>query len=244
MIIDLHIFQILMTVLLATLFSSTFGSGLGLIAMPLLAFLIDLETAGALVAIVGSTLSVGVIINNWRDIQLKIARNLIISGLVGIPIGLYLLKGMQNEIMKLFLAIFILVFSLFKIFNPRLPPLKTDRSSYIFGLLSGILGGAYIMGGPPVIIYGSMRRWPPNIFRATLITYFFPINTFIFVGHIVAGNVTTQVLSLYAMAIPLIIFCIFFGGWLNRLIPKGKFDRIIYILLVFIGLLLLSKSIV
>jgi len=227
----------------ATLTSSTFGFGLGLIAMPLLALFTDIKFANALVAIIGVSLSMGVIINNWRDIQLKNAGKLIISSLIGIPIGLYLLKGTHNDIMKVILALIILLFSFYKLFTPALPLLKTDRSSYFFGFLAGIFGGAYYMGGPPVIIYASMRAWPPKIFRATLITFFFPLNITILVGHYMAGNMSRQVLSLYALCIPLIILNIFMGGWLNRTIPKGKFDRLIYVLLIFIGLTLLIKSV-
>ena len=243
MIFDMFTIQILAIFLIATLTSSTFGFGLGLIAMPLLALFTDIKTASALVAIVGLTLSIGVIFNNWRDIQFKNAGKLIISSLIGVPIGLYLLKGTQNDIMKVILALIILSFSVYKLFTPTLPSLRTDRSSYFFGFLAGIFGGAYYMGGPPVIIYASMRAWPPNIFRATLITFFFPMSVFILVGHFMAGNMSRQVLSLYALCIPIIILSIFLGGKFNRSIPKGKFDRLIYILLVFIGSILLIESV-
>lgn len=243
MIFDIFTLQVLLILFVATLTSSTFGFGLGLIAMPLLALFTDLRTAGALVAVVGATLAIGVIINNWRDIQLLNAGKLITGSLIGVPIGIYLLKGMQNDIMKILLALIILSFSLYKLFAPTLPSLRTDRLSYFFGFFAGILGGAYYMGGPPVIIYGSMRGWSPNVFRATLITFFFPINIFVLAGHYMAENVSGQVLSLYTLFIPIIILNIFLGGWLNRSLPKGKFDRLIYILLAAIGLLLLIKSV-
>ena len=42
-----------------------------------------------------------------------------------------------------------------------------------FGFFAGILGGAYNTNGPPVVIYGSLRKWSPATFRATLQGYFF-----------------------------------------------------------------------
>jgi uncharacterized membrane protein YfcA len=40
------------------------------------------------------------------------------------------------------------------------------------GLLAGILGGAYGINGPPLVIYGAKRRWSAQHFRATLQGYF------------------------------------------------------------------------
>ncbi|HEY1587600.1 MAG TPA: sulfite exporter TauE/SafE family protein [Polyangia bacterium] len=57
--------------------------------------------------------------------------------------------------------------------------------STLFGLPVGLLllkcvpersvfGGSYGMNGPPLAIYGSLRDWPPERFRATLQGYFLP----------------------------------------------------------------------
>jgi hypothetical protein len=54
------------------------------------------------------------------------------------------------------------------------------RSAFGFGgalvavpLSAGVLGGAYGMNGPPLVIYGSLRGSSPQHFRATLQGYFF-----------------------------------------------------------------------
>ena len=40
------------------------------------------------------------------------------------------------------------------------------------GLLSGILTGAYNVGGPPVVIYADARRWTPDAVRSNLQSFF------------------------------------------------------------------------
>jgi len=42
-----------------------------------------------------------------------------------------------------------------------------------FGFLAGILGGAYNANGPPIVIYGVMRGWKKEAFRASLQGFFF-----------------------------------------------------------------------
>jgi uncharacterized membrane protein YfcA len=44
-------------------------------------------------------------------------------------------------------------------------------------------------------------------------------------------------------SLPLIFVFIFIGGRLNRAIPQGKFDRIIYSLLIVIGLFFLIQTV-
>ena len=55
-------------------------------------------------------------------------------------------------------------------------PLKRDHPLWLLGsgFCSGILGGAYGMNGPPLAVYGSLRRWSPQHFRATLQTCYLP----------------------------------------------------------------------
>ena len=51
------------------------------------------------------------------------------------------------------------------------------------GFCSGILGGAYGMNGPPLAVYGSLRRWSPQHFRATLQGYFLPASIIGMAGY-------------------------------------------------------------
>jgi hypothetical protein len=43
------------------------------------------------------------------------------------------------------------------------------------------------MNGPPLVIYGSMRRWSPQHFRATLQGYFLPASIIGMSGYRLAG---------------------------------------------------------
>lgn len=65
------------------------------------------------------------------------------------------------------------------------------------GFVAGIMGGAYGMNGPPLAIYGSMRRWSAQHFRATLQGYFLPASVLGMAGYWLKGLWTPAVTHYY-----------------------------------------------
>jgi uncharacterized membrane protein YfcA len=233
---------ILPVIFLAALTRSTFGFGDALIAMPLLSIAVGLNVATPLVGLMGVTISTIILIKHWHDVHFRSLWLLVIFTLIGIPIGILLLKDVYEDVMKLILAFVIIIFSFYKIYKPVLFTLASDRLACIFGLLAGILGGAYNTNGPPVVVYGTLRRWNPEKFRATLQGYFFPTGSMIALGHCFGGFWTKPVLLNYLISLPVILIAMLLGGRLNRKIPKDKFDNCIYICLVILGIVLLVDA--
>ena len=92
----------------------------------------------------------------------------------GIPLGLLLLKTLPEPIVAAILGAVVLAISLHSLTSRRNHELKDDRLAGIFGFAAGVLGGAYGMNGPPLAIYGSLRRWSPSIFAQPCKPIFFP----------------------------------------------------------------------
>ena len=67
------------------------------------------------------------------------------------------------------------------------------RWAYPAGFIAGCLGGAYNTAGPPVIVYGSLRQWPKEEFRAVLQAFFFVNAVFTVASHTIARHLTTTV---------------------------------------------------
>lgn len=230
-------------IFLSTLVRAIFGFGNALIAMPLLALTsVGMKTATPLVALVATMLSAYILAQDWRSLDLKSTWRLLLATLPGTPIGLILLKGPYENAGKIILAVIVICFSLYNLWRPRLFTLRAEWTAYPFGFLAGILGGAYNTNGPPVIIYGTARRWPPDRFRATLQGYFFPANIIIIAGHGLGGLWTAQVGALLLLSLPAIILSIWLGDRLNRRLPPAHFERSVHLLLILIGALLLIQT--
>jgi len=120
--------------------------------------------------------------------------------------------------------------------------LKDDRLVGLFGFAAGVLGGAYGMNGPPLAIYGSLRRWSAENFRATLQAYFLPASVAGMAGYWVAGLWTPSVNRFYFVSLPGVLIAIFVGRAINRRILARQFTFYIHLSLTVIGAALLLKG--
>jgi uncharacterized membrane protein YfcA len=218
------------------------GFGNALVAMPLLALFAPIQIASPLVGLANLTGILIVLAGNWRSVNLKAAWRLVLACLVGIPIGLVFLKTANEQIVRTVLGAILVGYGLYNLVSPKLPYLKGELLSWPFGLASGILGGAFNSNGPPIVIYGSLRRWPPESFRATLQGVFLPTNLMILVTHALAGLWTRDVLVLYGCALPLMLLATLIGIRFGKRIPKEQFHRIVYGFLVAMGVLLIVRA--
>ena len=236
-----------MCLVICVLFFSTgvravFGFGDALVAMPIVAMIAGLRTATPVVALISETISLAILLPNWRQLHVGSAWRLITGAFVGIPIGLMLLKGVHEGPLKLVLAVVLIGFSVYSLVRPVLPTLKDERWSYAFGLAAGVLGGAYNSNGPPVVVYGALRKWPPGVFRATLQGFFVASGVGVLIGHCWAGLWSDRVLTTYGLAVPVVLLSVWLGSMLNRRIPAERFVRFVYVLLILVGVLLVVDT--
>lgn len=219
---------------------SSVGFGEALIAMPLLAFVVPPQVAAPLVAVVSSFNAILILIREWRHISFRETAALTIAALIGIPLGAWLLDAGDTALIRGLLALVVIGFAGWSLSSNSSLKLNSDRSAPFFGLVSGILGGAYNTAGPPLVIFGTLRQWPAERFRANLQSYFLLGGSTVLAMHIYHGRVTEDVLLLSAYCIPLTIVAAWLGHRLTTAMPVSRFVRIVHVCLMLIGLLLLG----
>lgn len=160
---------------IATLVRSTLGFGESLIAVPLLIIFLPVSVAVPLSVLLSIVIALVVVIQDHKQIHFNSAKWLIIFALMGIPLGLLLLVYGSESLVKLVLGIVLTGYATYALLGKNSFKLKRDHMGWLFacGFLSGILGGAYGLNGPPLVVYGNMRRWSATQFRATLQAYFY-----------------------------------------------------------------------
>ncbi len=226
----------------ATLVRSFLGFGEALVAVPLLALVLPVSVAAPIAALVSITVATVVVVQDSKHIRWRSASRLVLATLPGIPLGLVLLTRAPEPIVKGVLGGVIIAFSVQALRGAGARHITHDSAVWVFGLVAGILGGAYGMNGPPLAIYGSARGWSPPEFRATLQGYFLPASAAGMVGYWSAGLWTSSVSSYYVISLPLVIAAIVLGRVLNKRASAARFSRAVYVGLLAIGVLLLFEA--
>jgi uncharacterized membrane protein YfcA len=233
---------VLLVIFVATVVRSAFGFGEALIAVPLLALVIPARVAVPLATLLSVTVAAVVLAQDWHQVHARSAWRLILSALCGIPLGLWLLAAVEEHLVKAILAVVILTFAAYCLARRTRLALQGDRLAWVFGFASGVLGGAYGMNGPPLVIYGALRHWSAAEFRATLQGYFLPASLAGLCGYWYAGLWVSAVSHLYLLSLPVALAAVFLGRAINRRLHGRGFIRYVYFALIAVGTVLLLQS--
>src|SRR5215813_9435681 len=200
----------------------TAGFAFALAATALWLHVLDPLRATLLVAACGTLLHVGVI---WRirdTIEPARISPFIIAGLIGVPIGVYVLTKVDTHAIRLALGAFLVAYGLYALAMPRLPQVSGGgrAADAAVGFVGGILGGIGGYSGVLPTIWTQLRGWQKDAARAVY-------QPFILVMQIatlaVAGFVALDrfSLELIGVAVPALLL----GAWLGWL-AFGRLDEI------------------
>jgi uncharacterized protein len=228
----------------ATLIRSTLGFGEALVAVPMLALKIPIVVAAPLAVLVSVVVAAAILAQDWRKVELRSAFWLILSSLAGIPIGLLLLAKGNDHAVRAILGAIIIGFSLYSLAGKMRVHLARDHWPWLLGsgFCSGVLGGAYGMNGPPLAVYGALRRWSPQHFRATLQGYFLPVSFAGLLGYAALGLWTPLLITYFLISLPGTLVAIVIGRGLNHRLQGPRFLHFVYAGLTVIGCILLVQA--
>src|SRR6185312_8161962 len=237
--------HVLLVVFAATLIRSAFGFGEALFAVPLLALRLPLAIAAPLAVLISITIAAIVVAQDWQKIHLRSTLSLVLATLFGIPMGLWLLTSSHQRAAKVALAALIIAFAAYSLIGRKPPELRADSLPWLLGcgFFAGVLGGAYGMNGPPLVIYGAMRRWSPQHFRATLQGYFLPASIVGVVGYWLGGLWTPAVTHYFLIALIAAVPAIFLGRALNHRLSGDAFLKYVHAGVVTVGIVLLVQAV-
>jgi hypothetical protein len=215
------------------------GFGSAMIAMALLPDLVGIRVATPLVALVAEVFEVYMLLRYHHSMKVRTIWPIVAAALVGIPFGLLFLKRVDENLVLRVLGALIVGYPLYALSGLRLPELKRRRWRYGAGFLAGLLGGAYNVSGPPVILYGTARRWPPMEFKANLQGFFVFSSFFTLLGHFISRNITPQVWENFWISLPALVIGGLLGTSLDRFLNPERFRKIVLVVLVILGVRLI-----
>jgi uncharacterized membrane protein YfcA len=236
---NITIFWVGLVVFLAVFTQSLSGFGSALVAMSLLPAIVGIRVATPLVALVGFTLEIVLIVRYRQSLDVRAIWRIVLAALIGIPLGVYFLSNVDEKLSLALLGVVLTGYAVYALLGLKLPRLDRPVWAYLAGLFGGLLGGAYNTSGPPVIVYADCNHWPPDAFKSNLQGYFIISSVVVVASHAMSGNFTSQVWNLFLWTIPSIAIGLVTGlsldHWLNPLL----FRRLVLVLLIAMGIRLI-----
>lgn len=236
-----------MAAVIAIMFMYTFvgicaGFGGALTTMPLITLLLPLKMAAPMSVIVGTATALYATWLSRKETQWKSALVLILFSFAGIPVGIYALSYLPDYIMKIGLGGFLILYSFYSLFIPRLPVYDKNWIAMPIGVIAGALGSAFSTNGPPVVIYGMLRNLAPAAFRGTLNAFFTANNIAIIGGLTTSGILTVSTIKLVLFCVPTMILGSLVGQYVHKRISVNVFRVMVFLLLIASGAMLIKGA--
>jgi uncharacterized protein len=199
----------------------TAGFAFALAATALWLHVLDPLRATLLVAACGTLLHIGLIWRIRRTIEPRRISPFIVSGLLGVPIGIYVLTRTDPHAIKVALGAFLIAYGVYALATPRLPLVTAGgrAADAAVGFVAGVLGGIGGYSGVLPTIWTQLRGWSKDTARGVY-------QPFILVMQI-ATLVAAGVVTLDTFAIVLIgasVPALLAGAWLGW-IAFGRLDE-------------------
>jgi uncharacterized membrane protein YfcA len=223
------------TVFVAALLQSLSGFGFAIVVMPLLTLVLGVQMAAPIVAMAGLTVYAINLVRYRQAIDLGELLRLASASILGALAGLWVLVNVSESVVERLLGLVLMGYALYSWMQPAALRPLSRQWVYPAGFLAGCLGGAYNTPGPPVVVYGSLRQWPKDEFRAMLQSLFLVNAVVVVASHLVARHVTGQVFRLYLYALPALMLGILAGARVDHRLDQKRFHMLMAAMILVLG---------
>jgi uncharacterized protein len=224
-------------VFLASAAQAITGFGFALVLVPLLAIVYDPKLVVIISISLGLLCKLPLLVASWRQVQLLRIVPLALTAVVGTFFGIQILLRADADILRLVIGVVVVALASPMLLNFRRPVIRERLAAFGVGFVSGVLGGATSMGGPPVVLLGVNQGWKKESFRANLLAFFVVSNTSSLVNLAGAGALQPAALELDLLLVPATVLGIVVGNWLFKKIDADRFRKLVVLFTIATGLI-------
>lgn len=222
-------------------------AGVGSLSLPLLVFVIEPVQAAAIMLPI---LIVQDIVGVWsfrHHLDRYVLAWTLPGATLGILIGYLFAASVSAAAVMAVLGVISIAFGAYRLWLTRHPVPITGASSpgwvgSVAGVVSGFTSQIAHAGAPPFQLWVLPRRLTRDVLIGTSAVYFAALNwikvpAFAALGQFSATNMLTA-----AALLPVAVASTFAGVWLARRIDGERFYKIIYCLMILVGVILLVEA--
>jgi hypothetical protein len=217
-------------ILIAGISKGGFGSGVGLVAVPMMALAIPVPQAAAIMLPILCLMDLVGLWTYWRRWDGRAMAALLPAALAGIAVGALTFSLLDERLLRLGIGVVAIAFVLdhWAGWRPKGAARPNAAKAAICGALSGYTSFVAHAGGPPLNMYLLPLGLEKARLVATAVVFFAAVNyaklpPYWWLGQFGAGNMATAlVLS------PLAPIGMLTGAWLMRRVSQALFMRVCY----------------
>ncbi|SFE37020.1 sulfite exporter TauE/SafE family protein [Thermophagus xiamenensis] len=230
-------------ILMSSLLKGMTGFGFALIAIPFLSMIYPIKVLVPAMTIFNLVSSVMLLLKIRERISWKYFIPMFLASLGGIPLGIYLLDYLNEEVLRIIIGAVLVFVSLKMLSGIPIAKRYLDKPIVFAGFLSGILSGSISLGGPPLVIAMNRKNYSKELFRGVF-AWFSTFSSFFALGALyVEKLIPPDSLKLALYYTPLLLVGASLGNRLAALVNAEKFKRVVILVNVFTGIFTVVSAI-
>ncbi len=218
------------------------GFGSTLLALPLLALVMDLRLATPVCCLLAVSINVVLTSRLYGHIRWRVLLLLFGAALPGMAVGVRALEVVPGHWLKLAMASVVLSFVAVRLRGRRGRSRPGRGLGLAAGFAAGCMGAAIGVNGPIVAMWVSRQGYDRDTVRATLTSFFLLAGFGVVGAQSLVGLVTPEVLWAYLAALPALLLGIGLGLAGCGRIDESRFARAVLLVLVLSGVSILLQG--
>ncbi|WP_421780381.1 sulfite exporter TauE/SafE family protein [Kiloniella litopenaei] len=178
----------------------------------------------------------------WTAIHWGLLRWLCVGAAIGVPAGVFLLKVMPADPLRIAISLGVLIASILLFLGARFRVKESSPKNLSVGLVSGIANGAASLGGLPVAIYMMAAALPAEAVRATLNLYFLILDAYGTGTLFFAGLLDQVTIARALLLVVPVTLGIYLGNYIFQRSSANHYRYVVLILLMVLSISGLVKS--
>jgi uncharacterized membrane protein YfcA len=221
------------------------GFAFSLVAMSLWAWTVEPKLAAVLATFGGLTGQVIAAVSVRRGFNRALLLPFVFGGLVGVPLGVWLLPKLDVPLFKACLGGLLVIWcpAMLMARNLRRVTAGGRAADAVAGLVGGVCGGMGGFSGAIPTLWCTLRGLEKDVQRAVIQNFNLAMLTVAFALHVGTGLVSAQTVPLLAIVAAAVLVPVLLGARLYIGISEASFRKIVLGLLTLSGVALLASSV-
>jgi len=234
---------VVLIVFAAGLIHGSAGFAFALVATPLLSFLFPIRQTVAFTMLLAFVFSAQILARYHREIPWRVIWLPLLVSYAGRLVGVSILMNLDTRVFRLIWGAALILFAVyFGLYKQRIRIRPSVPSGIVVGALSGVLGGMFNTGGPPVVVYYYCAISGTKAYSAALQVTFFTGAVINFFMHLGYGNITVEVIKWAGVGVLAVAAGIFIGIRVFERVDRRQLGSLISVLIGALGLVQIIKA--